>query len=93
MVPKGKTGVGITVDDELLAKIDAWCAEYGMTRSGFFTYVSEVAFSADSTAVDLLREAFVKQAIKLAVDREVAARLRTLDEVDRACARAGFSFA
>lgn len=84
MIPEGKTRVMVTLDDDLIARIDEWCKRNDMTRSGFFTYVGEVAFSADSTIVDTLRDAFVKQAIKLAIDEEVTARLAALDRLDAA---------
>lgn len=87
MIPEGKTRVIVTLDDDLIARIDAWCERNGMTRSGFFTYVGEVAFSADSTISDVLRNTFVKQAIKLAIDEEVNARLAALDRLDAAAGR------
>lgn len=87
MIPDGKTRVIVTLDDGLLAKIDEWCKRNDMTRSGFFTYVGEVAFSADSTISDVLTNAFVKQALKLAIDEEVSARLAALDRLDAAAGR------
>ncbi len=87
MIPENKARVIVTVDKEFLRKMDDWCDRYNMTRSEFFSYVGEVAFSADSTMPDLLRKTFVKQAIKLAADREIADRLAQLRDVDIMAAR------
>ena len=82
MIPEGKTRVMVTFDDEFLEKVDDWCDRYGVTRSEFFRYVGEVAFSADTTVPDVLRKTFVKQAIKLAADKEIADRLARLKDID-----------
>lgn len=84
MIAEGKSRVIVTLDDELVARMDEWCERNHMTRSGFFTYLMEGAFVDSDFLPERLAQAFTRNALKAAIDKEVVARLTALDELDKA---------
>lgn len=84
VIAEGKTRVIVTLDDELISRMDDWCEKNHMTRSGLVTYLMNVAFVDSGIAPERLAKAFTRMALKVAIDEEVSARLAALNELDKA---------
>lgn len=54
--------IQVSMDDDLVAKIDAYCEQYYMSRSGFFSFVANQHLIKDeiSKTLSALRLAMVK---------------------------------
>lgn len=54
--------IQVSMNDDLVAKIDAYCEEYYMTRSGFFSFVANQHLVKDeiSKTLSALRSAMIK---------------------------------
>lgn len=54
--------IQVSMDDDLVAKIDAYCKEYYMSRSGFFSFVANQHLIKDeiSKTLSVLRSAMIK---------------------------------
>lgn len=80
-VKEGKRRLLITIDDELLKKIEDYCASNGnITKSQFFTNVSLAALSGSETLPQVLLDSFVRNAM----DAEIRAKMREVIEAQRA---------
>lgn len=55
-VADGKTRVMLTIGDALLAKVDRYCEEYGMSRSSFFSSCAADKFAAQDGVETALAE-------------------------------------
>lgn len=80
-IKDGKTRVFITIDNELLSRIEDYCAKNGrITKSDFFTYVSLVALTANDTLPVFLTDAFVRNAM----EAEIRSQMRKVVEAQKA---------
>ena len=73
MALKGKTRLQITLSDELLAKMDAYCKRLGVSRSNYVAMLVAQNLDTMSRMMELMPEAIndlVKQQ-KVDVDTEV----------------------
>lgn len=71
----------ITIDDELLSRIEDYCEKNGrMSKSQFFTNVSLVALTGSETLPNLLADAFVRNAM----DAEIRSQMREIIEAQKA---------
>lgn len=80
-VPEGKRRLLITIDDELLSRIEDYCEKNGrMSKSQFFTNVSLIALSGSETLPSLLADSFVRNAM----DAEIRSQMREVIEAQKA---------
>lgn len=78
-IAEGKRRLLITVDEELLKKIEEYCGTHGMSKSQFFSYVSLIALTGSETLPPLLADAFVRNAM----DAEIRSQMREVLEAKR----------
>lgn len=55
-IPEDKTRVGITMGNDLLARLDAYCERTGMTRSGYIAYAVAHQLDAETQAYDAVND-------------------------------------
>ena len=55
-IPEDKTRVGITMGNELLARLDAYCDRTGMTRSGYIAYAVAHQLDAETQVYDTVND-------------------------------------
>ena len=59
-IPEDKTRVGITMGNDLLARLDAYCDRTGMTRSGYIAYAVAHQLDTETQTMDYVQGAIGK---------------------------------